>query len=334
MIRPAAVVALLYIVAGVQGDAETLNIYRQIGLDDDGVLLDRPRSIAWGEDGTTYVLTTGDCGVTVLASDWTVQGRFGRRGEGPGELMNPHDLLVVGGEIWVVQQTRIERFSPTGVFRGTLVMEIGFHHPLAAENMILACADVSDMPGALCVCFDTDGKVLDRFGPSCNQMDAGIRYASCAFWQILPAEGLRCVLLNHLDAEVIGITWAGEVLEPVDLGFHKGSTTRRNHSVNARGVIGPACWDGVGGYFLVVIPEKSRGPDAPGELWHFDTNFKARSRIGLPAGIGGWDLSVSPSGELCIVDSWNCAIHICEMPARGKGQTLRKGPAPQSGEGN
>ena len=80
--------------------------------------LNVPYGIAFSEDGNLYVVDHGSDRITV----WDTSGKFlkawGRSGSADGQLNNPIDLAIGGGEIFVVEQSnhRVQVFDMDGNF--------------------------------------------------------------------------------------------------------------------------------------------------------------------------------------------------------------------------
>ncbi len=73
------------------------------------------------EDGNSYLLDYSYARVMVVTPDGEVSRLIGRRGEGPGELLDPTQLYwTPDGDLAVLQTvpTKIEAFAPDGTYRG------------------------------------------------------------------------------------------------------------------------------------------------------------------------------------------------------------------------
>ena len=80
--------------------------------------LNVPYGITFSEDGNLHVVDHGSDRITV----WDTSGKFlkawGRSGSADGQLNNPIDLAIGGGEIFVVEQSnhRVQVFDMDGNF--------------------------------------------------------------------------------------------------------------------------------------------------------------------------------------------------------------------------
>lgn len=82
-------------------------------------LFTTPCAMAFGSDGTRYILDHGDARILRFAPDGSYAGSFGRRGQGPGEFSDPTDLEMLPDDTLVVadwSSMRISFFSPEGKF--------------------------------------------------------------------------------------------------------------------------------------------------------------------------------------------------------------------------
>jgi sugar lactone lactonase YvrE len=90
------------------------------------------QNIAHGPDGLVYVLDRAGCNISVYSPDGEFVRRFSREGSGPGELINPLAMAVVGdGRIFVCSPWNggIHAFSPEGEWQG-LVTEFTNNPPM------------------------------------------------------------------------------------------------------------------------------------------------------------------------------------------------------------
>ncbi|MCK4305069.1 MAG: hypothetical protein KAY24_12595 [Candidatus Eisenbacteria sp.] len=291
--------------------AETeLSIRLTIGAEGDDVVLHRPAHLTWSADGSAFLLNTGDCSVLKFDRNWALQDTFGRRGEGPGEIMNPRGLLVVAHEIWVVLPLLIQKFDLSGTFVGTVPVQEGFSAPILIRDQILALGESS---ARVAVCLNEQGTPTETFGPSCNREDHATNHIQCGFWQILPAARARCLLLDRFTGRGRYITLSGEMTASLDLGLGDGNASSAQSDfdvVYAQPVVASAC-AARNGYLVVPVPKKEG--DAP-VLRYYDSAFTDFCDIPLPSDMIPYELHISPSGDLCVVDTWSSVLYICDLP--------------------
>ncbi|NIR45954.1 MAG: hypothetical protein GWN99_16065 [Gemmatimonadetes bacterium] len=129
------------------------------GAADDSTLL-LPRLIAAGK-GAVYAYDYGDNSVKAFDDGGRLRWRFGRRGEGPGEFMNPFDIDVgPDGTIWVldVDAGRITHLSSEGSLLGLFRPEVTVFESLVPGNERVTIMSVSLDPFWMTV--DLEGKTL------------------------------------------------------------------------------------------------------------------------------------------------------------------------------
>lgn len=88
---------------GVQ-DLQLTELWRAGGEGDDLFFGLVPR-VAVGPDGSTYVLDSQTCQVYVYDRDGALQRTLFREGEGPGEVLRPRDMVLMGdGRVGLIQE--------------------------------------------------------------------------------------------------------------------------------------------------------------------------------------------------------------------------------------
>jgi hypothetical protein len=117
------------------------------------------RDIARHTDGRLYVLETiGDIGVRVYHANGAYIGRFGPKGDGPGELRSPQSIAIRGDTIFVLD-TKLHLFDSNGRFLNSLQLENGsfalFHEIGITPDAIVVMRRESGRPNG-------DGIAIDR----------------------------------------------------------------------------------------------------------------------------------------------------------------------------
>lgn len=95
----------------------------ELGERDENYQFYKIKDIARDNDGNFYVLDAGNYRVQKFDKNWNYLATFGRRGQGPAELLNPWSIdLDTGGNIYVFDpgNRRIQIFSPAGKDNGTI----------------------------------------------------------------------------------------------------------------------------------------------------------------------------------------------------------------------
>ena len=279
----------------------------------DDLLLHRPMAVDWSPSGTAFVLCKGNGTVVAFDDQWRPLRRFGRQGEGPGEISNPRGILAFAEEVWVVEARRIERFGLQGSYLGTLVLQEGYENPIRCGQVILAIGESSPR---LVVTIGSDGEVLESFGPECERSNPNTSYLKCgSFWKVLPAGEQRCLLIDTLFGEAVFVSAEGMIDRRISLDLGKPDIEERGYAVYVnRTTIASACaLDS--GCLILPIP-KAEGD--PIYVRRYAQDLASYVSIRVPDEIAG-ELKLSPRGELCIIDEWNSQLHVCDLPLRGTG---------------
>jgi len=94
----------------------------------------RPGAVAVADDGTIFVLDTGNFRVVVFDADGNALREFGRQGQGPGEFQRPFGFGVAGERVVVVdtRNNRVAAFS----FDGELVSDSQLDDRLMATEIV------------------------------------------------------------------------------------------------------------------------------------------------------------------------------------------------------
>jgi 6-bladed beta-propeller len=281
--------------AGASSGA-TLTAKLVIGLDDEPVL-DDPCDIAWGADGTCYVLNCGSNDVSVFDDHWTLQRHFGRQGAGPGEFDNPMGFCVDAHEIRIYEMSHFDIYSLAGVFQESV-------HDLPVGSSPFSIGETI----ALITGYESRATVHwnhGREGAATFQLPTGMN----RHWQLVappPGRGdLSAVAVDLHDGMAYEISRSYEVGRLVDLGLGRG----QEWSGGGKDVLSDICQDDKSGYWILHYPRRGH----PGQLHLYSHEFES---------IGKWELGdmrvglvrISPKGELCLVGPSESVMYICEKP--------------------
>ena len=85
---------------------ERIELVQEMSIDDQGAdaILEGPTDLAVDERGVLYVLDARARQVKVISPDGALLDTFGQRGQGPGELMRPVSIGLVGDRVLVLDQ--------------------------------------------------------------------------------------------------------------------------------------------------------------------------------------------------------------------------------------
>ncbi len=108
------------------------------GTDWESLFLDRHRSIKVAPDGSIFVSNSRDHNIYKFDADGKLIAKFGKRGEGPGDLEFPGKLSILDGKYLVVgeymSRRRISLFRLDGTFHSLLKTRYPPRSPLALGN--------------------------------------------------------------------------------------------------------------------------------------------------------------------------------------------------------
>lgn len=148
------------------------------GLDtkDENYIFHRPFDLVQDKDGNKYVLTVDDYCVRKFDSDWKYLMRFGKKGQGPGEVLRSYGSAIdKQSNIYVIDHgnMRVQIFSPEGEPKGNIRMN---HQSLSgavlSSGKIVLTARSFHSPGpgvinrenpTMLAIADTNGELIDRF---------------------------------------------------------------------------------------------------------------------------------------------------------------------------
>jgi len=108
------------------------------GTDWESLFLDRHRKIKVAPDGSIFVSNSRDHNIYKFNADGKLIAKFGKRGQGPGDLDSPSELSILDGKYLVVKESlklrRISLFRLDGTFHKILKTRYLPYHVLALGN--------------------------------------------------------------------------------------------------------------------------------------------------------------------------------------------------------
>ncbi len=127
-----------------------------------------PRGLAIDEADRLYVADTGGCRVVIYNAAGERLGQLGRKGRGPGELLEPTDVALDGqGGLYVVDTSnqRVQRLDPWGGYQAEWPIPAaspynGPHLTLAPDGSLLMTAPEQHQIQR----YSPDGTLLDKWG--------------------------------------------------------------------------------------------------------------------------------------------------------------------------
>lgn len=202
------------------------------------------------EDGRVFVLNRGSQELLVFGRNGEFLQSIGRRGEGPGEFMDPVDFAFVGADsviVWDWQLGRLALFGPGGVHERNIMLRPPVPNPtghigvLGREGIVLGGQDWRS-PGAgltpqflQIFLYDWGGRRLDKratlpYGES-GWVDRGSRLGGRPLFQSRGVFSTRGELLYTSDGSSPEVrVHRGDRLESI-IRWQPGDLTVRNEDV-------------------------------------------------------------------------------------------------------
>ncbi|MEZ4388535.1 MAG: hypothetical protein R3D98_13380 [Candidatus Krumholzibacteriia bacterium] len=284
----------------------------------DLAMLYRPEAIAFGPDGTSYVLNAGDGQVIQFDADWQQVRTFGHEGEGPGEFLNPTGMIIRDGRLWVFEMLRATVFSLAGEYERTLTGRLEMHEPISTDRGILVRLGSSDRLAAL---LDDQLELLTKLGPECPTGDFMASYQACGFVHVLPHPDFLALLLNPFDGHLWALDRDGAVARDLDLVGASGQSRVSkpddggNVSMRFTLVIATGGVDRAGRFWTLPMVTGEDDPDAPQVIVVRDRRLAPIAEFTLPDDVHAFRIDQAPDGHLILLDGGASLLHVCAYPA-------------------
>jgi hypothetical protein len=293
----------------------SLEILRTLGGDDDEILLHRPDALAWGPDGSAYVLNAGEGNVLRFDPRWRLLGTFGALGEGPGEFANPTGLLVLRDQVLVYEMSRITVYDLDGQYLETRRTQNQLYEPVLVDGHILARMGAGETVAAE---IDPQGEVIERLGFDCPRNDFIAHFQHCGNVQILPHPEYRCLALNSFSGRATLVGGPGQDDRTVDLAPASGRVTDETREEDSLSVtltlcMGRAGLDDRGRYWVAYFPPEEEAL----QLRVYDSALRFLGAVPLPDDVAPFRIYQAPTGELILLDGQSSALHVCRIVEAG-----------------
>lgn len=296
-------------------DAPVLTLLRTLG-DGEEVLLHGPSHIRFGPDGSAYVLNGGEYEVLRFDPDWNLVGRFGRRGQGPGEFENATGMIVHQDRVWVFEIARAVLFTLDGEYVETRTARAQLSDPVVRGDVILCGLDGADRPACE---VDDRLELVRKLGQTCPTDDFFARYQQCGFVRPLAHPDHPCLLLHRLDGRLDVIDEDGEVARTLELSDRAGASRLAGDddtiSMSFTMVMAGGYVDDAGRLWVLPLPPREEDEEPPARtLVVLDRQLRPLATFTLPDDVQGYAVAISPAGELVLLDGESSLLHVLAMP--------------------
>lgn len=259
-------------------------------------------------DTATVVANRGDGTVVVFDRDWSIVRRFGRLGEGPGELTSPYGLLAWGDTLWVATPQNLVGYGLEGDYVGNRRIPWGMTSLHHRGNLLIGTWTGGSRGQGAAVLMTLTGNVLETFGPRCDASRTAdtAGFAVCLGWNILPRASGGYVLVNHFEGDVLIFPDTERDGTKKHLGIGKGKVLSE---WSFQSVINDVCADPRGGYWVLTYKL-----DGQSQVCRFDESWELRGKYGVDRDIGQGAIRILPDGTLCLVEEEASRLHIFQRP--------------------
>ncbi len=131
---------------------------------DENLIFNEPVDVGVDKEGNIYVLDKGNCTIKKFDKNGKFLQVIGRKGQGPGELLDSMDIEVDSkGSIWLcdIGNARISNFSKAGTFLSSFKLDFqAIHMAIDSENSVYV---YGKHRGKLIHKYDSNGKYLISF---------------------------------------------------------------------------------------------------------------------------------------------------------------------------
>lgn len=270
--------------------------YQSISVEED-LRVYSPVDVSWDGNGLGYLLCQGSCTVMVFNEKMEIISAFGECGEGPGELGQVKTIEVVGSEVFVFQNHRLDIFDTSGNYKIRKTLPINITDTAILDNRFIV---TSQDGGHLLSTFDLHGNEMGETGPLCTGETWDEKFAQCSGYRISGKN-----LIDFISGTVFQYT--ATEWKTSDWGLPSGKIWNEGGAVYTRGFISACCEISPQGDTIVA----HRDPDENEAVYLSVVSQGQTAKI-----FGELDpesqirhMEVSPSGRLWVL-YWDSEVRI------------------------
>jgi hypothetical protein len=259
-------------------------------------------------DSTRVVVNRGDGTIVIFDDRWDVLNRFGRLGEGPGEITSPTGLLTWGDTLWAITPQNLIGYNWRGDYLLNRHIPWGMTSLRRSGDRLIGTWTGGSKNQGAAVILSLTGNVLDTFGPRCDaSRTANIGgFAVCLGWNIFEQQGGGYVLVNQFQGDALVSVGVKGAEEERHLGIGEGKVLS---TTSYQSVINDVCQDPAGGYWVLTYKL-----DGKANVCRFDDGWHLVGKRGVDPDVGQGAIRVLPDGTLCLVEEQASRIHIFDRP--------------------
>ncbi|PID80822.1 hypothetical protein CSB20_05455 [bacterium DOLZORAL124_64_63] len=310
-LRIGILLTLLFVIHPLSLAAEPIPAFHKAwssGDDASSLFLPKPKFAVQIPDKSIAVFCEVDCQFIILDEDWEVKRKFGRCGDGPGDLSKADAAFVVGDSLLVTQGFRYSVFDLQGNYVRTKDFPSPVLKPLKVGEWLIG------------VDYFQHGKIV-ALNLVSNEMLTLLEPEKTDSFQPLMVNSEAAFFCGRISGNVYEIH-PGQPVRKYDLGLSESEVV-----VSASGSGQVRSWtsvvltvwgDGEGGAFMCVTEESQPYMDGdeavyPNNFRHYKPGFEEFEMVQVaPTDISLFSVTRLEGGELLVIDPFESQISLLE----------------------
>jgi len=148
-------------------ELEELFSFPSKALEEEDIYFYKPQRIAEDQSSNLYIIDNGRNEVFVFTPSGQFQKKFCRSGQGPGELIQPFNLVVIQNSLIIseVGNMRVQFLDFSGLYQKGFKISKGYYSMVANDDGLIMGVPISHTPEANLIEFlSPEGEVVASFG--------------------------------------------------------------------------------------------------------------------------------------------------------------------------